>query len=269
VTPSIFYSWQSDSPEKGNRYFIRDCLLHIEKNLKLEDSLRVESDTSGVSGTPDIAATIFQKIEDAEIAVFDVTPVGRAADSPTLWQKWVPQSVTELFKHHRHFDKALPNPNVLIELGYAARAIGWERIICVMNIGYGHSPEELPFDLRSRRFPVCYSHSGNTKPPNEITKKAADELAKAIKSCLGHLHNQVEQVFGKMNHQCLSLLQQVGQQESFAFLDGNLPPGMDRLLDLDIVWCHSIPANATYGYHWTHLGRRVLEEFSRRQNAGI
>jgi hypothetical protein len=156
----------------------------------------------------------------------------------------------------------------MIELGYAARAIGWERIICVMNTGYGHSPEELPFDLRARRFPICYSHSGDTKPSAENAKKVSGELARAIKSCLGHLHKQVEEVFGKMNHQCLGLLHQVGRQDSFAFQDGNLPPGVDRLLDLQVVWCHSIPANATYGYHWTHLGRRVLEEFFRRQNAG-
>ncbi len=51
--------------------------------------------------------------------------------------------------------KAMPNPNVLLELGYAAAKLGWDRLVLVMNTNYGH-PEELPFDLRNRRFPLTF-----------------------------------------------------------------------------------------------------------------
>ena len=46
--------------------------------------------------------------------------------------------------------RLIPNPNVLLELGYASKAIGWERIVMVANTAFGQ-PEELPFDLRKRR----------------------------------------------------------------------------------------------------------------------
>jgi hypothetical protein len=52
--------------------------------------------------------------------------------------------------------KRTPNPNVMIELGYAARSRGWDRIIPIMNTSGGTSPEQLPFDLRHRRWPITY-----------------------------------------------------------------------------------------------------------------
>src|SRR5262249_19283996 len=42
------------------------------------------------------------------------------------------------------------NPNVLVELGYALKKLGAERIILIFNTAYG-KPEQLPFDLRFRR----------------------------------------------------------------------------------------------------------------------
>jgi hypothetical protein len=47
-----------------------------------------------------------------------------------------------------------PNPNVLIELGFAAKCIGWDHIICLFNTEFG-AVEDLPFDLRFRR-PITY-----------------------------------------------------------------------------------------------------------------
>ena len=43
------------------------------------------------------------------------------------------------------------NSNVAIELGYAVRVLGWNRIIIVFNEGYGVVPDDLPFDARGHR----------------------------------------------------------------------------------------------------------------------
>jgi hypothetical protein len=43
-----------------------------------------------------------------------------------------------------------PNPNVLIELGYAVPTLGWDRILLIQNTTNG-GPDQLPFDLRGRR----------------------------------------------------------------------------------------------------------------------
>ena len=63
---TIFYSWQSDLPNKDNRSFIENC---IEKAIKKDKlgfeaglTIAVDRDTKKTVGTPDIAGTIFDKI---------------------------------------------------------------------------------------------------------------------------------------------------------------------------------------------------------------
>jgi len=51
----------------------------------------------------------------------------------------------------------LPNPNVMIELGYAMRVLDFERIVLVMNQAEGAALRHLPFDLKHSRGPVAYS----------------------------------------------------------------------------------------------------------------
>lgn len=51
--------------------------------------------------------------------------------------------------------RATPNPNVLVELGYAAHSLGWDRIIVVVNTAHG-AIEELPFDFRARIVESCW-----------------------------------------------------------------------------------------------------------------
>jgi hypothetical protein len=46
--------------------------------------------------------------------------------------------------------KRAPNPNVLVEYGYALARHGVQRLLLVMNTAFG-SPSELPFDLRHLR----------------------------------------------------------------------------------------------------------------------
>ncbi len=129
-THTIFYSWQSDLPNSVNRGFIEGCLDRAVKALKSDDGLKldpcVDRDTSGVPGSPDIAGTIFDKIKAADVFVGDVTFIDDGKGRRT------------------------PNPNVLIELGFAASCLGWDRIVCVFNLAFGEL-SDLPFDLRQRR----------------------------------------------------------------------------------------------------------------------
>jgi hypothetical protein len=132
---TVFYSWQSDLPGSANRSLIENALEKAAKTLRADDSLQVEPvmdrDTAGTSGSPDIAATIFGKIDVADAFVADVSFITPPTpDEPTR--------------------KRCPNPNVLLELGYALRHHGWERVLLVFNEHYG-SLSDLPFDLRGRR----------------------------------------------------------------------------------------------------------------------
>ena len=133
----FFYSWQSDSPNRTNRGFIKDALDKssrlVTAKSHVEEAVRVTSDTQGASGAPDISQTIFDTIDASDGFVADVTLALRSTDS----------------------ERMSPNPNVLLELGYAAHALGWDRIVMVANVAFGPL-ENLPFDLRGRRI-INYS----------------------------------------------------------------------------------------------------------------
>jgi len=159
----VFYSWQSDLPNACNRGFIQRALEDAAEKIKADDTVEVEPvvdrDTQGVPGAPDIASTIFAKITAADIFVADV-------------------SITV-----RGDKRATPNPNVLIELGYAFNALGHERVILVFNRAFGKI-EELPFDLRTRRV-LPYeipAEAEQRSPERSILEK---QLDLAIRAALG------------------------------------------------------------------------------------
>jgi hypothetical protein len=156
---TIFYSWQSDLPGSTNRSFIEKALKQAIQAIKSENILTLElvmdRDTAGVPGSPPIADTIFAKIEQAGVFVCDVTTINDGF--PT---------------------RPTPNPNVLVELGFALKVLGSSRIIMVANLAYG-SIENLPFDLRGRR---VVTYDIREENPDKAPKRKS--LSNALK---GHL----------------------------------------------------------------------------------
>ncbi|MEI6412508.1 MAG: hypothetical protein WCR52_24160, partial [Bacteroidota bacterium] len=163
MTKQIFYSWQSDLKNSSNRTFIENCIktaimeLKADKDFKIEVAL--DRDTKGLTGTPDIINSIFDKISNSELFIADISIINK--DVPT---------------------RKTPNPNVLIELGYAARALGWDKVICIYNLDEG-SFEDLPFDLRVRR-PLSYSLASEQK------KGAEKRIARIIADTIRQLQNE-------------------------------------------------------------------------------
>lgn len=136
----IFWSWQSDTPGEIGRYLVRDALNDAVEKLRqvediedaVRDALHLDHDIKDITGSPDLARTILEKIEKSEVVVADVTIVGR----------------TEEGDH-------LINSNVAIELGYALHACTDERVVLVFNEHYGKYGE-LPFDLRHKGGAVVF-----------------------------------------------------------------------------------------------------------------
>lgn len=159
----IFYSWQSDLPNSTNRGFIQQALEKAATIISSDDTVAVEPvvdrDTQGVAGAPDIASTIFAKITASDIFVADISIIARPRNG-----------------------RPMPNPNVLIELGYAFRALGQERVILVFNRSYGKI-EELPFDLRMRRL-VSYDMKVEEENRAPEKSKLEKQLEIAIRSAL-------------------------------------------------------------------------------------
>ncbi|MCB1470432.1 MAG: hypothetical protein KDK08_25525, partial [Rhizobiaceae bacterium] len=166
-----FYSWQSDLPNSCNRGFIQTALEDAAANIVADDTIAVEPvvdrDTQNVPGSPDIAATIFGKIASAHIFVADVSIVVRSRGK-----------------------RPTPNPNVLIELGYALRALGPERVILVFNTAFGRL-EDLPFDLRMRRVQLYeMPEEAESRAPERRTLQAS--LEKAVRTALATVPLEAE-----------------------------------------------------------------------------
>ena len=160
---TIFNSWQSDLPNNKNRGFIENALQKARKRV-LEDNrniseIEIISDSRGEEGTPDLVESIFSKIDSCDIFVADISIINPNAES-----------------------RVTPNPNVLIELGYAARTLGWNKIICVFNAEYSQV-EKLPFDIRTRK-PLIYDTS-NPQKSGKI------ELSKMIAASINEIFNNV------------------------------------------------------------------------------
>ncbi len=132
---TIFYSWQDDLPRRANRQLIRDALKvaiqQIGEELGIE--LTLDQDTQGVPGNPVVVDTILSKIRACRIFAPDLSFVATTEGG-----------------------KKVPNPNVLLELGFALEALGDRKSLIVMNEYYG-TPNDLPFDLGFRRWPITYN----------------------------------------------------------------------------------------------------------------
>lgn len=159
--PTIFYSWQADHPSKNCRNFLRSALEEAIRAINSDagvenasrdsdgsvDDLLLDSDTSGVPGSPPIAETIFRKIDEASAFLADLTFVGQRIDG-----------------------RPTPNPNVLLEYGYALKSRSYSRVIAVMNEAYGNpTRENLPFDLGHMRRPITYNLPEDA---NDVQRKA-------------------------------------------------------------------------------------------------
>ena len=133
----VFYAWQSDRLERLNRHLIRFALNLAAKNISSDPTVGVrvliDSDTEGVLGHIPVTDTILKKIAACDAFVPDLTFI----------------AVTDA-------GKLIPNPNVMLEYGYALRAKSHSVMIPVMNTAYG-PPEELPFDMGHLRHPLLYS----------------------------------------------------------------------------------------------------------------
>ncbi len=165
MATKVFYSWQSDLPNRTNRGLIQSALEKAARELRSDESIAVEPvvdrDTLGEPGAPDIATTILRKIDDASVFVCDVSIVSR------------PES-----------GRLCPNPNVLLELGYALSSLRSERVVLVFNTAFGDI-NELPFDLRFKR--VLTYHMPDTGDSSAVRGSLTAALTTALRSIFTHI----------------------------------------------------------------------------------
>ena len=255
---TLFYSWQSDLPRRLSRDLIRDATkdatLRIARATSLDEAPRLDHDTKGHAGTPDIAGTIFGKISRCALFLADVSFVGAT-------------SATE-----GNAAKKLSNPNVLLELGFAAATIGWDRVILVMNAAFG-SPEELIFDLRNRRHPITFV-CDSASDAATTRKHLSARIEEAVRAGLQQGHEQVQKAVARLDPDSLHWMKQACLREAFSVATkrsmGNIlgTQGLVRLIDLGLLHCEIGAEGTDHAYRWTHLGKLVLVHLGLRPAAG-
>jgi hypothetical protein len=166
----VFWSWQADTPGKVGRHFVRAALADAIEALKqpeeieepatreTREALHLDHDRQGVPGSPDLAQTIFRKIDQSAVFVADVTLVASIQGEGVAGEDSAA--------------KKLINSNVAIEYGYALHALGDRSILTVQNVHYGER-EALPFDLKHKAGPIQFRLA-----PNAPTSQIATERAK-------------------------------------------------------------------------------------------
>jgi hypothetical protein len=176
----IFWSWQSDTPGKTGRFLVRNALRDAIEELKqapdieepAREALHLDHDIQDVTGCPDLARTIFGKIEVSEVVIADVTLVGQVLSNTSA-------------------EKKLINSNVAIELGYALRACTDLRVLLVFNEHYG-THEELPFDLRHKGGAIVFNLPPDAEKEEIFAQKKnlRDRFVNALRPLLDRKRSQ-------------------------------------------------------------------------------
>ncbi len=163
ISFTVFYSWQSDLPNDTNRKFIEKSLqIAINKVVekisgKLQLEIKLDQATQDVSGARIISEEIIKKVDECHIFLGDVSLIGKVRE------------------------KYVPNPNVLVELGYGAKSVGYENCILVFNEKYG-KVKDSPFDYVNRRILLyeCEVNDDTNKKIKELSEKIEHEIINII-----------------------------------------------------------------------------------------
>jgi hypothetical protein len=167
---TVFYSWQSDLPKETNQGLILGAIELAKIKLQnefQETELRITLDeaTSNLPGSPHIPSAIFDKIASADAFICDITTINKEVREKEVIEAIKNLQATEGRKKPQEV-RTVPNPNVMIELGYAIAHLGWERIIMLFNTSYGDL-KDAPFDIVVNRI-TDYKLSPK---PEDVTEK--------------------------------------------------------------------------------------------------
>lgn len=182
---TLFFSWQSD--EKKSQSIIESSLLESVEQLKKEGyKVFIDHSTLNNPGMPDITQTILNKIDNCDIFVADITPI-----QPSTTNNVNGSSIT----------KERPNPNVLIEMGYAMSALGVDYIIPLAHQG-NWKTQDLPFDINHGRIKTFNSTNCDLTTP-------ILDVINHIKKHGRHRHKSAPYFIHKLSVWYYSFIQQI------------------------------------------------------------
>jgi hypothetical protein len=244
---SIFYSWQDDIDKEINRHFIKAALKKALNGLSAK--FTIAEDMRDIPGTPILPDTLFSKIEKSYSFIGDISFCCKSDK------------------------RKFPNPNVMLELGYAVKTLGWERIILVLNESTG-SPSELPVDILDRRHPIIYNFALNESEKDISQRELSKDLCKALKVIIDAPLSSAEDAIRKLDGPSLLVLQYYLTKKNEDYPSPNVTvfgaaigkldfstfsSGCARLLDLELIRTFLQTHINSYRYYLTRKGRLVCK----------
>jgi hypothetical protein len=172
----VFFSWQSDTPARVGKNFLRDALKEAVEQLKLAASVEEAqrfartaqaAEEEGNSASPAEFKELLKNIGEAATVVADVTPLG--------------QSLKSLDSAEAGAVRKFIDSDVAFETGYASHVLGDRKVLLLFNAHYGWH-DDLPVNLRNRGGAIAFTLVPNASRP-EIEaerKKLAAKLASAL-----------------------------------------------------------------------------------------
>lgn len=190
----VFFSWQTETDGFGlrNKQFLIATIQRVLKRIQnrgqlkgitfeFHEGLRTES------GTPNVSDAMFEQIDDCDLFIGDFT-----ITSPK------PNCILKLVNRisYGNQPRRSINSNVLLETlaAFSKNAVFYQQVVLVMNDLFGTPAQEedlIPFDIRSRRWPINFHLPRKEKANNFIDKKFEEALANALReSSLKALENK-------------------------------------------------------------------------------
>lgn len=171
-----------DLQDEYGKQFITSAIDIVRAKFKTDGiNLILTYGFKGIPGTPLLIEEMLKQSENSDMVLVDLTY--------TSSKNWHNSRRYKIFKKEiRIFpsieDKLSPNPNVLLETGYAWAQKGYHRTLVIMNSAFG-SPEHLPVDLKGFRWGITYKlNETNYKERNSIRKTLANDLYRAFKEAI-------------------------------------------------------------------------------------
>ncbi|RBL90447.1 hypothetical protein [Chitinophaga flava] len=180
---TVFFAYQSDIPSEFGQQFISKALKDASKKIKEKKKVevKIEVGSRGTPGTPILIEEMLSKSRKADMVIVDLT-----FTSSKVWANAKKFSIgnREIRILKNVEDKPSPNPNVLLETGYAWAQKGFYRTLAIMNNAYGN-PKNLPVDLKGFRWGITYNlNEKNYGEINNEREKTVEALYTAIANAI-------------------------------------------------------------------------------------
>lgn len=194
----LFFSWQVETDLQGfrNKDFLYSCICDaikaVENTGRLKGvTIEPHQGLEDVPGNPDVALMMYEQIDKYDIFIGDVTTA---------------QKLDEELEIRRNknglFFRYGPNCNVFGEYN---RALGkhqnsWKQIILLSNDINKTAEKDatvVPFDTRSRRWPIYFTLSDNNAETEKAArKKIMGPLQEAIRnSAIATIDNKIDRFY--------------------------------------------------------------------------